>query len=500
MTVQLSQRKRSISEITEETLMRRLERRYDEQRISEDLAGFFELRGEEARGATPLEIAALHNNLRELGRRGDPLGGTAAPGSPLTSRGGTFNSDEPIRILGGYDWCEFGVSGHWAEGRFDRIKTLLKEAKEQASAGNIEGGIVELEGREWIVNPKSAVGGLVYSYVLSSGGVVLLIHGSPEKVPQPIRVRYTGLCLSGNDLFAVHAEEAEYLRSLGFIETEHKISRVDYQVMVPIDVGEFINLIESGCAVCKATGEVEKHGRFTTGTRSMSVGTDTQLALYDKAAELNRMMVHDPVKYHVMMEYVLGEDYIHDDAPLTRVEYRLRRPALADLEIDTFDDLLACERALVRMLTHRWFRLLGEPKKRGHSSLQETAECWKTVQQCFERWFPGADDNRSVKYERNRTVKCEPEHLIKQAVGCLATAAALTVGMHHNTREAVAYAIGKVEEYAVKLTQRSAERAAEFCVQVGNVCEDMAALRNEIKDMGRRFFDKRIAGGPPDDF
>ncbi len=66
----------------------------------------------------------------------------------------------------------------------------------------------------------------------------------------------------------------------------------------------------------------------------------------------------------------------------------------------------------------RWFRILNEPKIRGHENAQEVLPTWREVQQLFARYFPGDDAKRSdIKRGRDKRIQCTGEALIKQAGG-----------------------------------------------------------------------------------
>ncbi len=403
-----------------------------------------------------MELAKIKEERKDEERRGGPSGGApTASVAPPTSRGPTFN-----RVMGGYDWAEYGLAGTWASGEWETLQPILKAAKTAAADGDIPGSIIDLDGRQWQVSAKSATGFVTFSYILQSAGTVLMLHAKPEKVPQPIRVRLGAVALSGNDLFAVVQAEREYLKRLGFRETGHLISRVDAQVMTEREVTDYTAKIETGCVVCKATGDSATHARPGKLPHSYRIGSDISLRIYDKGRELDGMMESDPLKYRIMVEYCLGEDWLYENKPLTRIEFQLRREALHDLKIDTFDDLLRSERSLFQLLANRWFRLTEEPKKRGHSSTQETADIWLEVQKSFERWFPGADENRDAKINRGGPPKCDPSHYLKQAVGLVG-----------DVRDSLSYIFEKLGENAEKFYNRTVERAREFGVQVGKKIE-----------------------------
>ncbi|MGL4941939.1 MAG: hypothetical protein ACRC46_01970, partial [Thermoguttaceae bacterium] len=155
------------------------------------------------------------------------------------------------------------------------------------------------------------------------------------------------------------------------------------------------------------------------------LGKDIQVCIYDKAREMETMMVSNPVKFCRMVECCFGGDE-HFSQPVTRVEFRLRRDALKFHRINTIRDLQEIEPALVVWLTTNWFRLLSAPKKRGRENKQAVAPVWREVQERFREYFPGVDGVRREIVPRGKiALSCSADHLFKQASGCLASALAI---------------------------------------------------------------------------
>lgn len=236
----------------------------------------------------------------------------------------------------------------------------------------------------------------------------------------------------GRDLFHKHVETLQLLQNLGFTTTYEKLARVDLQVMVPLAMNEILDIESRNKIVCTAQS-YSYHGKglknpiqtFTLGSISV-----IQICIYDKRAEMKKLRKSNPVKYQLMMQECFGETWEFSKEPCTRVEFRLGREQLRSMQINTMSDLLESEQALARYCCKKWFRILEEPKKRGHSHEQEISKEWQQVQEAFDKWFPGADGhNKEVRRTYREDIKCEPEHLEKQSVGCLATMLALTEGM-----------------------------------------------------------------------
>ena len=183
-----------------------------------------------------------------------------------------------------------------------------------------------------------------------------------------------------------------------------------------------------------------------------------RLCIYDKAAELKKMAVSDPAKLELMLKYCLGENYAFAE-PLTRIEFRLRRSALKELEINSVQDLMEREKSLFDWLTKHWFRLLAEPKVRGHENTAALHPLWEQVRSAFTKWFPGGE--RVVERHKIEPVSCDPAALEKQAAGCLAISVALRFGKQKDERrfaELVYEVVGSLVESMFGKANLYAER------------------------------------------
>lgn len=69
-----------------------------------------------------------------------------------------------------------------------------------------------------------------------------------------------------------------------------------------------------------------------------------------------------------------------------RVEFQLRRGKLKQLGVDSLADWLEKRAAVVRYLTHDWFRLTAGPVDRKHPDRTPILPEWQEVQQAFAAW------------------------------------------------------------------------------------------------------------------
>jgi hypothetical protein len=296
-------------------------------------------------------------------------------------------------------------------------------------------------------------------------GVKIYIHTNPKGDIQPVRIHYLAVGLIGRDFFLKHSGIREFIESLGFKIQGEKLSRVDMQVMLNVSVTEFVNACNEDRIVTPA--QTFTFHRTGKSVETLSVGTDLRVVIYDKRKELKKLLKSDPVKVALMLDNVLGADFFETDTPLTRVEFQLHRRVLKDFGINSVQDLLEHETSIALYCSRRYFRILQEPKKRGHSSEQVTSEIWLQVQSRFLEVFPGVDGHRQeIKRITNNQVRCSAEHLHLQACGCLATSAVLELGAGADILTVLRYVLGRVCNGAQIFYSRYLERAAELSAQV----------------------------------
>jgi hypothetical protein len=136
-----------------------------------------------------------------------------------------------------------------------------------------------------------------------------------------------------------------------------------------------------------------------------------------------------------MIKFCVGQDFFDSCKELMRVEFSLCRDVLKDFGIHSVENLLECENSLVRYLCEKWFRVLSLPKdNNGHTSHQVFADWWFIVRDEFLKWFPGVEGHGATELVRlsSRQIDslcCSPDHLDKQAIGCLATSFTMRFGV-----------------------------------------------------------------------
>jgi len=368
------------------------------------------------------------------------------------------------KILGGYDGgVEVGFNGEWLSIKFKSLCQTLETARIAAENDVSDERFVTIGNLTFFVNPHGANNGAHYKYVLEGMGAKIYIHANPKDPIQAVRIRYGFESLAGRDLFSVHANMLDWLKDIGFHIEKETVSRVDMQVMLFCAIAKLITPIFANRSVKRAS-KFTFHGKNNKPVTSFTLGSKIQLCIYDKRQEL--IDTCDEVKMSLVVNDCLGGEFPDE---LTRIEYRLRRDALKYFGINTIQDLLEKENALVDYLTFDWFRLLKDEKSRSNSATQELDPVWQEVRDLFFEYFPGPVENRK-EIDRNnsrREIKCTGDSLIKQAVGCLATAAALAKGVFETECQALSFVTGVVTEKVTTLLNRVRERVIELGIVRG---------------------------------
>ena len=414
-----------------------------------------------------------------------------------------FPSEVPPETLeceyGGYDGgIEVGFDGTWNPLKFPGLIEELEEAKNLACEiqKGPEGIAINLGGEEVLVMPTGGkVGGLLYKYRFLSHGVEFLVHSNPPKGRQPVRVRYLAESLIGNNFFVVHEQFVlPFLKRLGLTVHADKPSRIDMQVMIDVPAADFIQLFESGHVVTKLRkGSIDfTNGRCVTKeTLTLGHTSKVQVCIYDKGKEL-RSQKSNVIKETYFIERCIGEEWINSGRPITRVEIRLGRDALKCLGVNTVSDLKERERGIVELLTHDWFRILKDPKVRGHENSAAIHPIWERVRNLFYTYFSGAAIE-NVVWEKDQSVSCDAVALEKQALGCLSKALAVRFGEQSSRRLTVELGIGWVERVQDEMHEKLNVFAENFRIKTGielgiSSCEPVGydVELDHVRELGRR--------------
>jgi len=364
-----------------------------------------------------------------------------------------YETPDHPRNWGGYDGgVEAGIDGEWDQNHFFWLCEALDVCRQFADDGNIERSFLEFGGFVWKVSAKGAASGFhKYKYVLESHGVKLYIHSNPKGNIVPVRVRFGFECLARTNLFEAVKTLRNALSEIGFTWGRETLSRVDMQVLLPVDIYEFADAMKGKKVVTQCRGKCE----ITSDCHTMRIQTITlrsenaEVCIYDKLAQVDES---DDVYFMTFYRWVLN--YKKPEF-LTRVEFRFRRPMLRRYGITTFEDLRLSQRSLPQVFGRDWFRILEREKVRGSENVIKNAPIWDRTLRAFEFYFGHENGGGRSREELReyRPPKSSPgvERLVKQAVGCLASALAVTKEKALDAVEAVEKAAEVLKDYGEEL-------------------------------------------------
>ncbi|MDO4569751.1 MAG: hypothetical protein Q4D38_05160 [Planctomycetia bacterium] len=336
---------------------------------------------------------------------------------------------------GGYDGgVEASIYGKWSD-NFSFFCSQLDRCKKAADEKKLDESFVEFGGFLWLVKPTGAGSGFFkYKYVLESHGIKLYIHSSPRDGVIPVRVRFGFECLARTNLFDAVSCLRACLEDVGFFWDGEVLSRVDMQVLLPVDISEFLDAMKGNRVVTRCRGQFELHSSLSTWKVETVTfrSSSCELCIYDKRAHL---IQSDAVYCDTFYRYVLHSSEMPES--LTRVEFRFRREALKRYGINTFDQLRRCQVALPQLAGTDWFRILERDKVRGSEKEIPIAPIWKRTLDAFAHYFreveTSVDCDSGTDVDTLRTFRPVKDsvpavrRLVLQAVGCLCSAASVSL-------------------------------------------------------------------------
>lgn len=358
-----------------------------------------------------------------------------------------YHGREYSPTWGGYDGgVEASIEGEWDGVLFENLRTDLDRCKQAAENDNFEDSFLELGKFVWKVSDKGANAGFFkYKYVLESHGVKLYIHSNPIGPVIPVRVRFGFECLARTDLFEAVETLRKELQISGFTWRTETLSRVDMQVLLPVDIYEFMAAMKPQRVITRCRGKVD----FVCDAKTMRLQTillrssNAELCIYDKKAQV---WESDAIYFETFHRWVLrGEMPEH----LTRVEFRFRRGLLRRYGVNTFKDLRSSQAAICQLFGSEWFRILDRDKVRGSEKEIANSPIWQRTLDAFLFYF-GRDFRKSDRSKHDLKAykpKCESpkiDRVFKQGLGCLASVASLTLTKVLDGREVVDFLLGKL--------------------------------------------------------
>lgn len=324
------------------------------------------------------------------------------------------------------------------------------------------------DGEEWLIHPRGTKHGLVFSWIISRGGMTLLIaklgnprEGSPNVMFEVgslacmqfgaeywwgviknvvasfgghVRRSYLGRVDVAADLasespavdeFATRYLAGRYVargRYAGIYREESSEATASIEVAPDgsfdgdaSDGDALVSCFETGKGNRKSNASEKEQlsslrfwGRAVTG---IEIGNGIRFRAYDKERESRK---GDQAKREFLIKNRWGGRAC---AKATRVEFQIRRQALKDRGIDSCEDYFRLRSELIRYLTHQYIRFIEEKVTNGHHSRSKPCTLWKCFQWIFENAFGAA----KCSIQRVRKSCGNRESLRQQLLGVLSS-------------------------------------------------------------------------------
>lgn len=198
-------------------------------------------------------------------------------------------------------------------------------------------------------------------------------------------------------------------RGMGAQVIEMKVSRIDLcaDILIP-ECAWHKDLDEHFVTRAKKDASY-RSSRCLSG---FTIGSgDVMARIYDKPRE-----IREKSGKHWMFD-IWGLPEVPEWHMIVRVEYQLRRTALKQLGIDSWDDVISKLGQLWAYCTDKWLRLVEDPEL--HHTQQHTLPWWLCVQNGLTDVQPGSP------LVRTPAMKADAKQLGAQSIGTLASIIAL---------------------------------------------------------------------------
>lgn len=354
---------------------------------------------------------------------------------------------------GGEDTADWGWLVSFPEHTLNQFREELNKAQKSAQADDVEGAQVRFGDHPFLIRPGGArvAGSLYFAWVLEMNGWSLSImdRERPWGETPNVRVHVGALELMYFGLEECYGLAKRVIEKAGGTIEGEKISRMDSCLdLMGVPVAEFVDPFVAKRVVRRGK-KVDLHfdGRDTTG---LTVGRGAVvLRIYDKVAECQ----HNAVKWDAMIQTRFSGEV---PTEVTRVEFQLRRKVLKELGIDTIADWIAKRASVLDYLTAHWFRLTADQVDLDHTERAAPSSLWQRVSEGFSSWA-GVALLPAVRDRIKRKV-LEIGGLMRQAFGCITSAAAVRGVVISSWGEMVRFANDQAEAFEEEYTRPLVER------------------------------------------
>ena len=340
------------------------------------------------------------------------LGGQINNMPPTTGHQAEISPGQTALEKGGYDTLVILAHGKW-----DDIETLgkrldLAQLEAQTKDGD---STIEISDQTVGVTPSGARRGLYCRWILKWRGIQFGIvnRSQSSKRSYGVHVHVGSLACMEYGGWDAWLMACQFLADLGFTVEGETLSRADLCVDRVGFSADWAakKCLRGHCIQRGRKGAFHQEGVSFTGFTRGS-GSRILLRVYDKVEELG-LSNEDAAKQKILRERRWG----CDPGVAGRVEFQLRREAIKDFAVDTFQEFHARRGEIAGWLCRDWFRITSEQVDRNNTQRAATDDQWQAIQADFAEAFGEATPAHRVK--RLGPIRVDVEALKRQTVGCL---------------------------------------------------------------------------------
>ena len=360
----------------------------------------------------------------------------------------------------GFDWLKVWVFG--ASSTHAKLCDTLEQMKERAQHEN-RPATFTVAGRMGSVQPAGfGKGAYILPFVMKINGAVLAFtDGRKEKRGKreiPVMcVEFPGRYCYGRSMLGLCEEVHQWAKAWGFKDIRTAVSRVDITAdaygrdVVDSDICR----MHGGVCSRANKGGLDWIRKRTNGLRYGTTKSEIRFTIYDKLAELETDEEKRKVFFHSYPEAAKFKNITRHEWSLTREYLRKKH------DIDSLVDLMLVIRDLWRYLSFSWYREV-DPTSNPRIERCEMTPFWQAFHRSgLEQLGP---ETLGEQKRRDRPkAEPDPNALIKQALGCLKSVAAIRGCEVDSTKDLLSLALfenGEVENVRAEVKQRFDELRA----------------------------------------
>jgi len=247
-----------------------------------------------------------------------------------------------------------------------------------------------------------------FPYCLRSGDIFVYMANRSCDSNIPNFSLKIGSITCNSDLENFFQKFREFFIRIGAVVESSTLSRVDICIDMIANIKfSGIEKLDTQISRSEKTSLHYSHKKLS----GVSIGTgDISCRIYDKIQEMADKQ--DAVKTRFFLE---KWQYVTENDHVTRCEFQLRRPALKEMQIDTFEQIKEKVDEVWSYLTRSWLRYASQSidRKNKNQGQAKTSIFWNVVQSAFLLTMP---------ITRVQVINfCNIEALGKQIRGCMTT-------------------------------------------------------------------------------